>query len=189
MKNLALAAVFAAAATTANATVYEFNFSGGAMDGGEEIPAVMTPANGVENGPGLGGNSFVYDDVSNNLTVTKIAFAGLLGLSNAAHIHNAAAGFAGPVVFPLAFDGGVHAGFISPVAQVFNLTAPQEIELLNNRFYVNLHTVAPTTPGGVGFPGGEIRGQLIVVPEASTYAAIGFLGLAGAELFRRRARR
>lgn len=189
MKNLALAAVFAAAATTANATIYEFNFSGGAMDGGEEVPAVMTPANGVENGPGLGGNSFVYDDVSNNLTVTKIRFDGLLGLSSAAHLHNGASGVAGPVVFGLAFDGGVQSGFISLAGQVFNLTGPQEIELLNNRFYVNLHTSAPTVQGGVGFPGGEIRGQLIVVPEASTYAAIGFLGLAGAELFRRRARR
>jgi len=189
MKNLALAAVFAAAATTANAAVYQFNFSGGAMDGGEEVPVVMTPANGFENNPVLGGNSFVYDDVSNNLTVTKIAFSDLLGLSSAAHLHNAPAGAVGPVVFALTFDGGVHAGFISPVAQVFNLSNAQEIELLSNRFYVNLHTVAPTTPNGQGFPGGEIRGQLIVVPEASTYAAIGFLGLAGAELFRRRARR
>lgn len=46
-------------------------------------------------------------------------------------------------------------------------------------YYVNLHTSV--------FPGGEIRGQLAPVPEASTYAMmLGGLGLVGFMAARRR---
>ena len=53
--------------------------------------------------------------------------------------------------------------------------------------YVNLHT-----PGPLGFPGGEIRGQLLevaVVPEPETYAMLlAGLALVGTVAGRRRSK-
>ena len=63
------------------------------------------------------------------------------------HIHKAAAGIGGPVVFPFAT-------FTSPINYTsVALDAGQEADLMANLYYVNIHTAA--------HPGGEIRGQLI----------------------------
>jgi hypothetical protein len=54
-----------------------------------------------------------------------------------------------------------------------------------DRLYINLHTVANVSDPNSGFPGGEIRGQ--VIPEPGTYALFaGMLALAGVAWFRRR---
>ena len=63
-----------------------------------------------------------------------------------AHIHVGLPGVAGPVVYGLAFGGGLLGGS-SPA-----LTATQKADMFAGRHYANLHTAA--------FPGGEIRGQL-----------------------------
>ena len=63
------------------------------------------------------------------------------------HIHKAAAGVSGPVIFPFA-------SFTSPISYTSAaLDAGQEADLKAGLYYVNIHTAA--------FPGGEIRGQLI----------------------------
>ena len=63
------------------------------------------------------------------------------------HIHKAAAGVSGGVVFPFTT-------FTSPISYTsVALDATQEADLVANLYYVNIHTAA--------FPGGEIRGQLI----------------------------
>ncbi len=63
------------------------------------------------------------------------------------HIHKAAAGASGGVIF--AFPS-----FTSPIAYTsVALDATQEADLNANLYYVNIHTGA--------FPGGELRGQLI----------------------------
>ena len=63
------------------------------------------------------------------------------------HIHKAAAGVSGPVIFPFA-------SFTSPISYTSAaLDAGQEADLKAGLYYVNIHTAA--------FPAGEIRGQLI----------------------------
>ena len=65
----------------------------------------------------------------------------------ASHIHKAALGVNGAVVFPFA-------SAISPIAYTsIALDATQEADLNANLYYVNVHTAA--------YAGGEIRGQLI----------------------------
>jgi hypothetical protein len=68
---------------------------------------------------------------------------------NAGHIHLGEVGEAGNVVF----------GFESSLASPINYTSPaltetQENDLYAHQYYVNLHTTL--------YPGGEIRGQLIL---------------------------
>ncbi|MBK5269594.1 MAG: CHRD domain-containing protein, partial [Bacteroidia bacterium] len=63
------------------------------------------------------------------------------------HIHKAATGVSGGVIFPFAT-------FTSPINYTsVALDATQEADLNANLYYVNIHTAA--------YPAGEIRGQLI----------------------------
>ena len=77
----------------------------------------------------------------------KIVYSGLSGPAGAGHFHGPAlpgqnAGVA------LGFKGGVD----SPISGEATLTPEQIKDLLDGKWYVNLHTKA--------FPGGEIRAQL-----------------------------
>ena len=54
--------------------------------------------------------------------------------------------------------------------------------LQSGRTYLNIHTAAPT-----GFPGGEIRGFVVKIPEPMT-ASLLLVGLAAALASRRRSR-
>lgn len=77
------------------------------------------------------------------LTVTHTVAAPTNG-----HIHKAAIGVAGPVVFPFT-------SFTSPINFTSGvLDATQEADLNANLYYVNIHSAAPYTAG-------EIRGQLL----------------------------
>lgn len=165
MKRQLLSMVAAAAATvmlcaSANAFVWTFNDP---LDGLQETPPNNSPATGTAMG--------TYDDVTNVLTIS-VSASGFLGNLTAGHIHRGAVGVAGPVIFPLTNTGGAT---VWSSNNVFNLTDAQETDLMNGLYYVNLHTSV--------FPGGEIRGQLHLVPEpASLLTLAGGLGL----LLRRR---
>jgi len=86
-----------------------------------------------------------YDSLSKILTVT-VAYTGLSPI--AGHIHKAAAGTNGSIIFPFPVVSASQFSYSTTA-----LTAAQQADLFASLYYVNLHTTA--------FPGGEIRGQLI----------------------------
>lgn len=183
--NKALSAVLLAAslslpvAANAATQVYSFN-----LDGLQEVPPNASPA--------AGSAQFTVDDTLDTITFVLTAF-NLQGTFAAAHIHGPAmAGVNAGVVFSLTganadYAGQVMAGpFAIPNSYMLyganKAAGPSLADLINAQpwmYYVNLHTSA--------FPGGEIRGQMAPVPEASTYAMmLGGLGLVGFMAARRR---
>lgn len=111
-----------------------------------------------------GFGTLTYDNLSNLLT-WDISFTGLLGTETISHFH----GPAGP---------GVSAGtqITLPLGSSKNgsalLNATQETDLLNELWYINVHSTVNS--------GGEIRGQLLMVPEPESYAMmLAGLGLVG----------
>ena len=178
-----LTALYAALALTltANAAVIPIDLSGTAGSGmltGNQVPPVVGTGSGGEIGAGI-----LYDDITNLLTInvgwgSGSGFTDLTGTVIAAHIHAAS----GPDFFTtngaviIDLDGatpgfnssGTNGGWTN--TQV-TLTAAQETQLFAGQLYLNSHTEAN--------PGGEIRGNLVLVPEPSTVAlaATGILGL------------
>ncbi len=117
-----------------NTTTYRADLSGS-----QEVPSNPSTATGTFNA--------TYNNTTGvlnyNLTYTGLTPTGY-------HVHLGAVGVNGPIVIDL---GAVVA---SPLSGTVTLTAPDVTNLNNGQFYVNVHTAA--------YPGGEIRGQLVVVP-------------------------
>jgi hypothetical protein len=88
-----------------------------------------------------------------SVLVYDIAFGDLTTSETVRHIHRAAPGVAGPVVFDLP------AG--SPKTGNVTLTPDDAADLLGGRLYVNIHSGT--------YPGGEIRGQII--PTGACFGA------------------
>jgi hypothetical protein len=131
--------------------------------------------------PGSGGElpgGIFFDDVSNLLTInvgwgTANGFTNLSGNATAMHIHQST-GFT--------TNGGVQVGLDSLGSPSYNnnaisggfsgavtLSAAQETALLSGLLYINVHTTAN--------PGGEIRGNLVAVPEPSSVALVALVGV------------
>ena len=186
MKALFIIALSLAATFQVKAALIPFDLlgrSGSGMRFNNENPASASGSGtGGENGAGI-----TYDNVSKLLTInvgwgSGKGFTDLTGAVTAAHIHDAgSASFTvnGGVIISL---DGATPGFNSSATNggwtntTTTLTAPQETSLLSGFLYLNAHTAANG--------GGEIRGNLIQVPEPSV---VGLLGLgASGMLFRRR---
>lgn len=110
------------------------------LSGANEVST--TPNTSTATGEAVG----TFNKDTKVLTLT-ISYNGLTTALSAWHIHKAAVGVNGPVVFN--FGTPQPTGFVFTSAA---LTTEQEADLTNNLFYVNLHTST--------YPGGEIRGQL-----------------------------
>jgi hypothetical protein len=148
------------------------------LDGAQETPPDVTNAHGVA--------ILDYDTVANTFSleysvdgISKVAGNGF-HLVTATHIHAAAPGVPGPVIkdlnaslFTEPLPGFLHRSITSDTFPAANVA-----DLLANNCYINLHTTL--------FPGGEIRGQLIAVPEPASAAVLG-LGAVGVLMRRRRA--
>jgi hypothetical protein len=183
------AALACASSAQAATTVYTATLSG---------PAESPPNASA----GTGTATVTIDDIANTMLV-EVNFSGLTGTTTASHIHAAtASGFTGTAGvatqtptfsgFPLGVTSGTYSSLFDLLtASTYNASfvtanggtaAGAESALLSaiasGRAYLNIHTTA--------FPGGEIRGFLVAVPEPATWAMMllgfGAMGLA----FRRR---
>ncbi len=134
---LAVALVAIAPATGSAATV-ALNAT---LNGSQEVPS--------NDSFGLGSAAMLYDTSTNELTFA-IIFTGLSGPLTGAHFHGPAPEGSNAGV---QIDIGAIAGLGSPMFGSATLTDDQETDLLDNLWYINLHTA--------DFPGGEIRGQVI----------------------------
>lgn len=151
--------------------------------------------NGVVNGNfGSGGeigSGITFDDASNLLTInvgwgTANGFTDLTGNASMGHIHGPT-----PSAAPAAFNEnvGVLIGLDSLVgwnnsasaggfSGTVSVPAQNVADLFNGKLYINIHTSTNA--------GGEIRGNLVAVPEPSTYALLGAVALLGLAYIRRR---
>jgi hypothetical protein len=153
-------------ASVAPAATILFDLQGqagfGLLPGNETTAVSGTPGTGGEIGAGIS-----FDNFTNVLTInvgwgTGNGFTNLTGAATASHIHGptpssgtAAFTQAVGVLFNLTRnDSTANAGFISTTV---NLTGAQATELLAGRYYINIHTSTNS--------GGEIRGNLVAVPE------------------------
>lgn len=174
-KTLAVGTLGAMLAVSASAMA-QMNFSA-PMDGLQQNPDVITTASGFGSGILTGAPGAYIFNYSVNYSLTS-------PLSNA-HIHTGVTGSNGSVVHPL--DGlGAQIGTTSgtftgdwrfddaanPLTNVLAAT------MMNNGTYFNIHTTAN--------PGGQIRGQIIAVPEPGSIALLAGLGMTGLVALRRR---
>lgn len=171
MKNLISAMAVGVCLTAAQAATWDISLELNGLNGGNQVPSADTTASGGPVGSGIS-----YDDVSNVLSLNAVyglfGFQPLSGDYTASHLHEGASGVNGPVIVDLAsihFAVGPRSGLYSGNVV---LSDAQETSLLAGNIYMNIHSTA--------FPGGEIRGQLTVVPEPEVVALaiLGFGGMA-----------
>lgn len=92
----------------------------------------------------VGSAMLIFDNPSNVFSITVTH--NVVG-ANGAHIHKAAEGKNGDIVFTLTRTSETTYNYTSPA-----LTTAQQADLIDQLYYVNIHSAAYT--------GGEIRGQL-----------------------------
>ncbi len=145
----------------------------GLLPGNE--PGSIFGGTGGEIGAGI-----FYDDVTNLLTLnvgwgSSQGFTDLSSTATASHLHGPTAGnngggvftqTAGPAFSLTRSSSLVTGGTFTNAPLLLNPT--QETDLLNGKYYINIHTA--------NNPGGELRGFLVAVPEPSR-AAFALMGL------------
>src|SRR6266481_5687618 len=162
---LALAAAFSTGIASAQTTYQAI------LTGSQEVPANASPATGF--------GTVVLNAAGTQITVDE-NWMNLTSAATASHIHGpAGVGTNASVLFPFSGVPAATSGTIPE--QTFSITPTQMGYLQNGLLYMNVHDSI--------FPGGEIRGQLLLVPEPSTVALLG-LSAGGIMLFwtRRRAK-
>ncbi len=190
MKKILLPILTAFSVMSAHAAVFDYSVT---LDGASESPANASP--------GIGSGTVEYDNALHTLQL-QVSFSGLQGTTTASHIH-------APTAAPFSGNAGVatttpsFAGFPNGVtAGTFSTTLDLTLNSSWNPAFVGTNSLAFAESALAGdmasgtaywnihssaFPGGEIRGFLVAVPEPSTLALLG-LGAVGmaATVWRRR---
>jgi hypothetical protein len=136
--------------------------------------------NPVNASTGTGFGTVFLNAAQTQITVDE-SWSGISAAATASHIHGpGGVGTNASVIFPFSGVPAATSGAIPE--QTFTISAQQVSWLFSGYLYMNVHDA--------NFPGGEIRGQLILVPEPSTAALLG-LGVGGIALraYRKRAKR
>ena len=107
------------------------------LSGASEVPANASTGSGT---------ATITLNATTKIMTVVVNFTGVT--ATASHIHQAAAGTNGSIIFP----------FVAPITSPINYTsapidALQEAILNASGYYVNVHSAT--------YPGGEIRGQII----------------------------
>jgi MYXO-CTERM domain-containing protein len=157
---------------------------------GQSFTVSLDPQQEADPVGGRTGTGIGNITLSGNTLTLNITFSGLSGTFSADHIHGPAAAtpattagvLYGLQALTTTSDGG-HAGVISGTVTLTAGTGgfdlPTQLAQLNSgMWYVNIHT-------SPNFAGGEIRGQILPVPEPSAWA-LGILAVGGLWLMRRR---
>jgi hypothetical protein len=110
------------------------------LSGAAEVPANASPGSGTA--------VVVLNNLQTSMSYT-VNYTGLVAGVTASHIHKAAIGVNGSVIFPFTPPLGTTSGSFSGVIAV---TPANVADLLAGLYYVNIHTGT--------YPGGELRGQL-----------------------------
>jgi hypothetical protein len=120
------------------------------------------------NTPGYGSADLTWDGTTLSIDANTGLYADLLAGATTVRIADAAVGANGPNVILLTLDTpGNTSGTFSGSG---TLTTGQATDLLAGNLYINI-----TDPV---FPSGEIRGQILEVPEPTTLALVGAGSLA-----------
>jgi CHRD domain/PEP-CTERM motif len=137
--------------------------------------------NPVNASTATGFGTVILNAAQTQITVNE-SWSGLIGgPATASHIHGpGGVGTNASVIFP--FTGVPAATSGSIPEQSFAITAQQVSWLFSGFLYMNVHDNT--------FGGGEIRGQLLLVPEPSTVALLGLgVGAITVRAIRKRAKR
>lgn len=125
--------------------------------------------------PGTGFCTVVLNAAETQITVDE-SWSGLTAPATASHIHGpGGAGTNAAVLFPFTGVPAATAGSIPE--QTFSITAQEVTWLFDGYLYANVHTST--------FPGGEIRGQLLLVPEPGAASLLGLAAVAAIWRLRR----
>lgn len=186
------AALLGLAATPAFALVTQFNLLGnagaGLLGGNENQAVAVVGGSGGEVGAGIS-----FDDTNNLLTInvgwgSGNSFSDLTGVAAAGHIHgvttdSAPTSFGQNAGVLIGLDGlpgfvgsATSGGFSGSVT----LLPGNVANLFAGQLYLNFHTAT--------YPGGEIRGNMVPIPEPGTYALM-LGGLAAVVAYVRRKNR
>jgi CHRD domain-containing protein len=135
---------------------------------------------GINENPPNGSPASGFCMVTLNAAQTQITvdlnWSGLTANATASHIHGpGGAGTNAAVLFPFSGVPAATAGSIP--TQSFAITPTQVSWLFDGYLYANVHTST--------FPGGEIRGQLLLVPEPASASLIGLAAVTAVWRFRR----
>jgi len=140
-----------ASPSTATVTILDNDSSGTTSPAARQFVSNLAGADEVPATPNaVKGNGGILQ-LSNDQLSAKVSllFSGLTGSQTGAHVHAAAPGLNGPIIFPLPLGSPVNNFVVNPTAQ-------QVLDLRAGQQYMNVHSS--------GFQNGEIRGQLLWNP-------------------------